>query len=199
MKLIYLFIAVSIFFVNSAAAEPKVGKAKLDSDRKAFAEQRLKEQQEDEYEEKNRWIWRYTLKNNESYWLHTSNRPTACKGNLQAVKTRWQLNEHETIQELCWYKKSGETYITITDPKAYLLSTTKIDAAKFDYIPSNKEKKAAALAEQNRRLSEAILENYSRTRREEKIQFDSMASPIIMDINGNLVTCIKIGVVLDCD
>ena len=196
----FLFLLILLTSLNICAAEPRgASKTKSDLAAKAAQEQRMKEERDDEIEEKNRWIWRYKLKNNETYWLHTSNRPVACKGNLQAVKTRWQLNQHETIQELCWSKKPGDTNITIIDPQAYLMSTTKIDATKFDYIPSNKEKKAAALAEQNRQLRDALLEDYSRSRREENARFDRIASPMIMDINGNLVTCIKIGVVLDCD
>lgn len=185
---------------NTQAIEPKSSsKSKFDLANKAAEEQRLKEEREDEFEEKNRWIWRYTLNNKEVYWLHTSNRPAACKGNLQAHKTRWQLNQHEIIQELCWYKNPGEAYITIVDPQAYLFSTTKIDAAKFEYIPSNKEKKAAAMAERNRQLRDALVESYSRHQREEKAKVEGMASPTIMNINGNLVMCIKIGVILDCN
>jgi hypothetical protein len=191
------FLAFLLFFMlpNIYAAEPKsAAKSKTDLAAKAAEDQRLKEEREDEYEEKNRWIWRYTLKNDEVYWLHTSNRPTACKGKLQAVKTRWQLNEHETIQELCWHKKSGDTYITIVDPQAYLMSTTKIDAAKFDYIPSKKEKKAAALAERNRQMRDAILEDYSRARRDERDRLERVKQqllrpPMICHDTGDMLLC----------
>lgn len=194
IKAMHLFLVTTSFCVNNLAAEPKTGKAKGDIDRKAIEEQRLKEEQEDEYEEKNRWIWKYSSKNNEVYWLHTSNRPKHCKGNLQAVKTRWQLNLHETIQELCWYKNSRDTYITITDPEALFMSTTKIDATKFDYIPSNKENKAAAQAERSRQIREAILEDYSRSRREEKNRLDRlqqqlMRPPMICHGMGDMLLC----------
>jgi hypothetical protein len=195
MKYFLLFCFCFFNFSTAFSSEPKsASKTKSDLAAKAAQEQRVKEERDDEFEEKNRWIWRYTLKNSESYWLHTSNRPTACKGNLQAVKTRWQLNQHETIQELCWSKKPGDTHITIIDPQAYLMSTTKIDAAKFDYIPSNKEKKAAALAEQNRQLRDAILEDYSRSRREEKDRFERMQHqllrpPMICHGMGDMLLC----------
>lgn len=156
--LIFSILSLTPFLCQSADSKgSREAKNKADSEAKFIADtQAAAEERADELQAKNRWVFRFDDKNQESYWLHNSEKPATCKGNLRAIKSRWQMNTHELIKELCWSKKQGDTSITLVDPSAYLIKTEKIDAALFKYIPSNKERKAAEAEERSQRILEGI-------------------------------------------
>ena len=177
----------SLFTLCCLSAELKSirdTKAKQEIEAKAKEAERLEaEEKADEAQAKNRWSFRMDDKNQETYWLHISNRPTNCKGNLRAVKTRWQMNKHELIKELCWLKNPGDKVVTIIDPDAYLFGTTKIDATLFEYIPSNKEKREAARAETNRLMLEYLNKSYEESRKSNERMLERMMPVPVMIID----------------
>jgi hypothetical protein len=154
--------------------------------------QQLEEERADDEQEKNRWFWQtYHDKNGEAYFLHSSHIPGDCKGKLRAVKVRLQMRQNEILKELCWHKGEKETVVTLTDPEATFFGTTKIDAASFQYIPSDKEQKAEArriaAEERSRRMAEWAREMNEQLRQQppppQRLPFTCL------DLGGGLISC----------
>ena len=165
-------------------------------DRKIEIAKKKKKLEEDEAEnERSRWIWRYNKDDNEVIWLHSYDRPTECKGNLLAIKTRWQMGNHEIIQNLCWLKNDREKFVTIIDTSAYFLGKTTIDASKLVYIPSDKEKREAKEAEDRRTLMNNLSDYISRKQREEQEQYRMLQQNLLRppmlcnDMGGGMMMC----------
>lgn len=68
--------------------------------------------------------------------LHNAERPKECNGALRALRYRVVMNKYEPLQEFCWSRDKGAATITLTDPKAFIFKTQRIDASSLIYIKS---------------------------------------------------------------
>ena len=127
-----------------------------------------------------------------------------CPANYQyAWRGFLSLGEFKVSKGLCWMASDKSPDITIYDPEAVLFKTSKIPQDKFVKIKSESEKRAEinlgnrvdfdSVANLNRRSPITSL-NIS-----EPTGISNSNAPILMDINGKSVLCIKIGVILDCN
>lgn len=147
---------------------------------------KIQEELADDEQEKNRWKFKtFHDKNGEAFFLHSSQRPDNCKGELRAIKVRMQMEQNEVIKELCWYKGNGATEVTLVDPEAILFGKTKIDAALFLSIPSDRERKAEERRIREERIAQEIYRDLQRQQRSTGPQRELRRDPI---------TCIDLGV-----
>lgn len=217
-RFMFAVLMLSVPLLAGAAETKAVGAAKLKAKAEAEAmrkgdvaakEEAKKIQEEladraDDEQEKNRWKFK-TLhdKNGEAYFLHSSQRPSNCKGELRAVKVRLQMKENEVIKELCWNKGNGETAVTLVDPDAMLFGKTKIDATLFVYIPSDRERKSeearVRAVERHRQLQETLREMQRQQSstdlwrdelRRELLRSELLRGPMTcIDLGGGISSC----------
>ena len=102
------------------------------------------------------------------------------------------LGEIKVSKDLCWTASEKSPDITIYDPQAVLFKTSKISQDKFIKIKTDEERKAE---ENNASLNERIraIHNLNTSNRS---QIDE---PLLLNVNGNLTPCIRVGSILDCN
>lgn len=91
-----------------------------------------------EKEAANRFFFRTPKdKNGLTIALHNAERPPVCNGDLLARSYRLIMNDIEVVQDICWKRDNNSSDIILTDPKAIIFKTKKIDASSLIYIKSS--------------------------------------------------------------
>ena len=126
------------------------------------------------------WTFYANQKDSSLFLTNSVSRMEGCEGKKAAGEFKKALDKWILLRKLC-YEVDSKGFVLFKDPKKYVWNTFSVNSSDFIKIPSRLDEELDAM------------------QRSAQARARSLQNGIqLLEINGDLKTCIRIGAILDC-